>query len=282
MDRRDMMKKVNALYKEFTSFDGSLFKYSLSFSFLLALAPSLIIIMMLFKFNLLPSEAIQNIILRFLPYATDAETMNEIFDFFLSQQYNLITFLITIIVSFYLASRIIFSFLLISASHEDVDVPKWAIRIRAFILFTQFIILLVVFIAAATFFYQSLPIVSAVALLIMFSMAYRALSFRKRSIKFGILGAICSTILILGLATLFITIIIHFTSYEDIYGPLASLVVLLLAIYLISCIIYLGFCLNLVYDDAYQHEQCLPLKHAAFYHKCNVIRGKLETLFKRK
>ena len=69
------MQRFMDLYKEFTSFEGSLFKYSLSFSFLLALAPSLIIIVMLFKYNLLPIDIIINFIMSFQPYASSEETI---------------------------------------------------------------------------------------------------------------------------------------------------------------------------------------------------------------
>ena len=50
------MYKIKCLYREFTSFEGSLFKYSLSFSLLLALAPSLLIFALMFKFAYLYHE----------------------------------------------------------------------------------------------------------------------------------------------------------------------------------------------------------------------------------
>ena len=56
-------------------------------------------------------------------------------------------------------------------------------------------------------------------------------------------------------------IVTKFTSYQDVYGPLASLVTLLLSIYLI--IVYyllLAFVLNLVIEDEYGYEQHLPFK----------------------
>lgn len=265
------MQRFMDLYKEFTSFEGSLFKYSLSFSFLLALAPSLVIIVMLFKYNLLPIDIIINFIMSFLPYASSEETITPIIQFFLERQYNLVSFFITLCVSFYLASRIVFSFLLISASHEEVDVPKWAIRIKSIVLFIMFLAMLVGCVAIGTFLKEYLPLVSSGLMLLLFTMMYRALSFRKRNWSFGILGAIFTTLMILCLASLFITIINHFTSYQDVYGPLASLVTLLLAIYLISCIIYFGYCLNIVFEEDYGAEDRLPLKNQKFFALCTRI-----------
>lgn len=270
------MQRFVDLYKEFTSFEGSLFKYSLSFSFLLALAPSLVIIVMLFKYNLLPIDIIINFIMSFLPYASSEETITTIIQFFLERQYNLVSFFITLCVSFYLASRIVFSFLLISASHEEVDVPKWAIRLKSIILFIMFLALLVGCVTVGTFLKEYLPLVSSGLMLLLFTMMYRALSFRKRNWSFGILGAIFTTLMILCLASLFITIINHFTSYQDVYGPLASLVTLLLAIYLISCIIYFGYCLNIVFEDDYGEEYRLPLKNQKFFAICIKITEMVE------
>lgn len=259
------MRRLISLYHEFTSFEGSLFKYSLSFSFLLALAPSLIIIVMLFKYGLLPIEMIQDFIMSFLPYESSETTVTTVIQFFLDRQYNLVNFVITLCASFYLASRIVFSFLLISASHEEVDVPKWAIRVKSIFLFIMLLALLCVSVAIGTYLKEYLPLVSSILMLVLFTMMYRSLSFRKRNWSFGILGAIFTTLMILCLASLFITMINHFTSYQDVYGPLASLVALLLAIYLISCIIYFGYCLNLVFEDEYKQESILPLKSARFF-----------------
>lgn len=262
------MKRLMDLYKEFTSFEGSLFKYSLSFSFLLALAPSLIIIVILFKYHLLPLDSIIAFFMNFLPYESSEETVATIIQFFLDRQYNLMSFIITLCVSFYLASRIIFSFLLISGSREKVEVPKWAVRIKSIVLFLMFLVLLVVSVTIGTFLKEYLPLVSSIIMLVFFTMMYRALSFRKRDWSFGILGAIFTSLSILCLTSLFITIINHFTSYQDVYGPLASLVTLFLAIYLISCIIYFGFCLNLVFEDEYGEEEQLPMKNERFFLFC--------------
>ena len=259
------MRRLISLYQEFTFCEGSLFKYSLSFSFLLALAPSLVIIVMLFKYGLLPIEMIQDFIMSFLPYESSETTVSTVIQFFLDRQYNLVSFVITLCASFYLASRIVFSFLLISASHEEVEVPKWAIRIKSIVLFVLLLALLCVSVAIGTFLKEYLPLVSSILMLVLFTMMFKALSFRKRNWSFGILGAIFTTLMILCLASLLNTIINHFTSYQDVYGPLASLVTLLLAIYLISCIIYFGFCLNLVFEDEYKRESELPLKNPKFF-----------------
>lgn len=267
------MRWIKDVIREFTSFDGSLFKYSLSFSMLLAIAPSLLLIAMLFRFAYLPMDIIMNFIINFMPDMS-METLNQIFQFFVNQNYDISSFIVTMCVSFYLASRSIFSFLLISASHEKVHVPKWAIRIKAVMMFVLLTLLLVISIYIATKMNEALPIAAALIMLFLFTILYRFLSFRKRDWTFGILGAMFSTVCILVLAAVFVSIVSHFTSYKDVYGPLASLVTLLLAIYIISCIIYLGFCLNLVSEEEYGREEELPLKNQRFYDLCSKISNK--------
>ena len=271
------MYRLKCLYQEFTSFEGSLFTYSLSFSLLLALAPSLLVFALLFKFAYLDNQIILDFLTNFIPDG-NTEVIQQFFQYFTSKSYSIVSFIVTTCASFFLASRSIFSFLLISASHEDVKVPKWAIRIKAVILFVDLVVLVVAAIFVATNFLEFLPLISSAIMLLFFYLMYRALSFRKRDYSFGILGAIFSTISVMLLAALFVTIVKHFTSYQDVYGPLASLVTLLLAIYLISCIIYLGFCLNLVVEDMYKKESKLPMKYPRAFRLANKINEK----FKRK
>lgn len=258
------MKKLYALYKEFTSFEGSLFKYALSFSFLLALAPSVLVFALLFQFFYLNEDILLEFIIRFLPNG-DMQTLGMVVQFFTNQEYSLVSFFATILTSFYLASRSLFSFMLISASCEEIDVAKWAIRLKSMLLFVLLAGLLVSSIYVTTNILAFIPITAACIMFFILYIMYRILSFRKRRITYGLLGACFSTVSIMGLAALFVTIVEEFTSYQDVYGPLASLVTLLLAIYLISCIIYFGFCLNLVFDEAYGKEYTLELRNAWWY-----------------
>ena len=103
------MKKLVYLYREFTSFEGSLFKYSLAFSLLLALAPSVLIVALLFKYAYLSEDILLNFILHFIP-DNNTEMIDQIFSFFTDKDYNITSFIITMCVSFYLASKSIFPF----------------------------------------------------------------------------------------------------------------------------------------------------------------------------
>lgn len=258
------MRKIIALYNEFTSFEGSIFKYALSFSLLLALAPSLIIFVMLFRFDASLLEELILFVERFIP----KEYITTFVTWFIGENTaSLVSSLITLVISFWLASRSIFSFLLISAKHEAVYVPKIAVRIRSIYLFLLFALYVVGALVIGTACKAVLPLVSVILILIAFYLLYRSLSFRRRELSYGVVGSMFCTTSILLVSVLFFAVLNYFTSYSDIYGPLASLVTLLLSIYVISCIIYFGFCLNLVWDDHYGRERYLPLKAKWFYDK---------------
>ena len=63
--------------------------------------------------------------------------------------------------------------------------------------------------------------------------------------------------------------------YNRIYGSLASLVALLLVIYIFGSIVYLGFLLNLVCEESYGKEESLRLKHARYYALCERLYERL-------
>ena len=81
------MDKIKQLYQEYTSFEGSLFRYSLAFSLLLAIAPSLVVFAMMFNFALLKPAVLINVMnMLHIPVVL----FESIFDWFLNKEYDLI------------------------------------------------------------------------------------------------------------------------------------------------------------------------------------------------
>ena len=162
--------------------------------------------------------------------------------------------------SIYLASNAIYSFMLISKDDEGFDTYNILIRIKAIIMFISLIIGLIL-LAFINYFTRSI-IVIEIGFFSLFYFFYRFLSFEKRSITYGIVGSLftCTGIMIVGIG--FIYFIDNYTRYDVLYGPLASIVVLLISIYLISSIIYFGYCLN------HEYTKCVkkPEYKGAWYY----------------
>ena len=275
------MDKLRDMLREFTSSESNLFVYSLSFGLLLSLAPSLIIFAMLFKWGKLLDVNVVLEMLKGFHLSVELQIqIEEIFVEFMSKEYGFIPAITTLILSFWLASRSVNSFLLISANHEKVEVRKFSIRVQSIAMFVVFVALLIAGVMFATFMYRLVapglvPILAAFLMVPIFTIMYRALSFRKRNLMFGLIGGIFTTTAMILLFYLSFILIHRMISYNRIYGSLASLVALLLVFYIISCVIYFGFLLNLIYEDSYGEEEKLPLKHAWYYRACAHFYDKL-------
>lgn len=280
--------KLKAMIIEFFSSESNLFVYSLSFGLLLSLAPSFIIFAILFKWGSFLDINVVLELFKELHLSVELQAMiNEIFMEFLNKEYGFLPAISTLIVSFWLASRSINSFLLISANHEKVEVLKFSIRLRSIFLFIIFVGLLIGGIVFATFVYYMvdpslLPLLAALLMVPLFTMMYRSLSFRKRSMTFGLIGGLFTSIALIVLCYLSFIIINQMIRYNRIYGSLASLVALMLVIYIISCTIYLGFLLNLFFEETYGKEETLPLKHKRYYAYCERIYEKIPLLNQNK
>ena len=106
---------------------------------------------------------------------------------------------------------------------------------------------------------------SILAILIGFVMFYRSISFEKKEWIYGWIGGSFASVAICGIAVALFYIIDNFTRTSIIYGPLASFVVLLISIYVISSVIYLGFLLNIAFEKG---EASGRYKGAWFYRPC--------------
>ena len=239
------MNKLIQCFEEITSHEGSLFTYSLSYSLLLTIAPAITIFVAFFSVFVLDVDLIVETLSMFLP----SEYIAPFVDFLLNKEsINTMTSIVSMIISFWLASRSNYSFLLISSKREEVLIPKWIIRAESYLQFlvvTVYVIGAAILITSLSFMDPWLmPVVYLIAAFFGFYMFYRFSSFLKREKSYGVVGALAATLGVLLIGILFFEIINRFTNYDNVYGPLSSLVILFLSIYLIASVIYIGYILN--------------------------------------
>lgn len=274
------MKKLKLVFSEFSSFEGSLFRYSLSYSFLLALFPMLIVVVMLFNNSILDIELLLEYLYRFIPESLIADFI----DYITNRDYpNIVTLIVSLVLAFNLASRSIFSFMLISARKENYNIPKILIRIKSYVLFLLLVLSVTAIALAAGFFHYPLAVTLTVGLFIVFLLLYKMVTFEKRPSHYGIVGAVFSTAVIILLSQLLFTLINYLTSYQSVYGPMASLVIALLSIYVVSSVIYFGYCLNLVYGPSYPRREYKNDKlYGWVITQVQVLKKKIKVLIKWK
>ena len=141
------MRVIKEIYRQFDSFDGRLFRYALAFSLLLAIAPILIALILVFQNSIILNEGAAEVLVSVLIQYLPRDIIVPFVEWF-SGEGEPIGFwatISTLAISFYLASRSIYSFLLISAQVEKVKVPAVYIRLRAILLTVYFALYLCVF-----------------------------------------------------------------------------------------------------------------------------------------
>lgn len=259
------MKKLLSVINQINSFEGNLFIYSLSFSLLLTIAPALIVFVSAFQFLNINVNKLVVMLSQFMPI----ELIQPFIDFLLNKSDSSIWIsLISMGVSLFLASRCIYSFLLITVSDEKVNYPKWSIRIYSvfefFLIFIYLLacILLISFLSRISFIF--LPISYFMAALFGFYAFYHLCTFKDRGKLYGLVGALFSTVAIYLVGLLFFKIVYQFTDYDSVYGPLSSFMVLFLSVIVIAFIIYGGYVLNKEFmQTSYEKERKNP-----FFHFC--------------
>lgn len=253
------MAKIKQVIHQYYSHDGSLFRYALSYCLLLSLLPALTIILFFYKEINLDHIIIMERLYEFIPQ----ELLKPFVEYVLNKDYaSFRSFVMSLIVATYVSSRTVYSFMLLSMQNEEFDMYRLPVRVKAF--FVTF--LLIVAVCGISLISQYLIFLSSyiffIGLFVVHYLFYRTLSFEKKPWDYGVIGGLVSSLLIVLIGNLFFWFIKYFTSYDHLYGPFASLVILFLAIYLVSSLIYLGYCLNEVYGRRFDDKE---YKHICYY-----------------
>lgn len=255
----DKNVKIKLLKNKYFSNEGALFRYSLSYCLLLGLLPT----MMMFFIFYYDLSYVVSFLYQFIP--------QEFIDGYVeylshNQNENMLSLFISFLLAGFVASKIFYSFMLLAMKDENYQLSLIIVRIKSFIAFLFFIIcLIIIFILFHLFHLSSLTFF---LLFVVFYLFYRLLSFEKKSISYGVLGASIVSLAIIVMSYLFLWYIETFTSYQKLYGSFSVLFVLYFSMYILSSIIYLGYCLNVVFE---RKDRCIVYKHEQIYKKIEEI-----------
>lgn len=251
--------KIKILKNKYFSNEGALFRYSLSYCLLLALLPTM---MMFFVFYYDLSYVV-SFLYQFIPQ----EFIDGYIKYLINNQNeNKISLVFSFCLAGFVASKVFYSFMLLAMKDENCHLSLIIVRIKSFFTFLFFIICLgIVFVIFQLFHLGSLTFI---LLFIVFYLFYRLLSFEKKNIFFGVLGAMTVSLAVMLMSYLFLWYVDTFTSYERLYGSFSILFVLYFSMYLLSCIIYLGYCLNVVFE---KKDRYIVYKHERIYQKIEEI-----------
>ena len=249
-----------ATFREYFSQEGVIFRYALSYCFLLALFPSLIIVVIMFHNGLIAMDNILPLIYQFVP----KDFIEPFIRYILNKNHNTtLSTLISFLASYYMSSNSFYSFMLISASREGFKTYSILIRLKSIVVFSVFICIGILLGWISQYGILDYTFLTLCGVFIILYCFYRCLTFQKRDYWYGVWGALFSSMAIILIGTIFYSWISDFTSYDSIYGPLASFVIMLLGIYIIASVIYLGYCINHACDPQVK----AVYKHMWLYHK---------------
>lgn len=250
-----MWNKIMDVKARVSSNEGTLFSYAFAYSLIVGLAP-LIIIAVVFIANFVFSvEQIISVLSRFIPADLIVPFINYIS---ISDTSNLLLVIPLISVSIWVASKSFYSFLLLASEDDGLKLPKMLLRVLSVFYFVIFVVALLAVGFLVSFVPFSTELILPGILFIFFLFFYRILSFNQISLLQLFYGAGFSSIALMLVGQFFFFYINSFTNYENIYGPLASFMILLISAWVISWVIFVGYCINIVFGKT-QEGDVLPV-----------------------
>lgn len=279
MEERIMKRLVDCMINatmNFLSQEARIFRYALSYCLILALFPTVIVIFTLFYtgvFDVGKVVGIGQIISISKSFKLDQfivpllETLQD------KPLTNITSSIVTILISCFMASNSLYSFMLITAQQEKFRTYGILIRIKAIFVFIGLMLSILGIVIIAYISPVRIRTVGLIAVFVFLYLFFRSLSFAKRPIWYGLAGTLFSGITI-GIFSFLFVKVLEFINYGSIYGTLAGVMGALLAINIISSIIYYGYCLNSAYDKDIEIKR---YKTMWFYAYGEMALGYLET-----
>lgn len=269
------MKFILEWLKDVNSFEGSLFIYSLSFSLLLTIAPAIIVIVFSFELLELNIYGVVEGMALFIP----DDVLYPFVDFLIhDNEHSMVASVVTTVLSLFLSSRCIYSFLLIASRYEKIEYPKWSLRIFGIYEFICIYLYGIICVMLNVLVFHPLRLSAVLyfgASFIGFYIFYHLCTFKLREWTYGLAGAFFSTFSIYFVGLIFFRMIRYFTNYENVYGPLAGIMLLFLSVFVISMIIYSGYVVN----NKIQINEKEGYRKNTFFHLCDKIDKYLREVF---
>lgn len=240
------MSRLKVLWKMYTNQDSVIFQLGFAYSILLSLIPLLVIFVVLFNRFALNTEALIEIFGQFI----ETNLLASFIKFFNAENSGeLLSLIILLIISINLGSRAFITYLYLTQRIEETKYKWWFLKLRALLGLITFVVVFTISLYLATRFSLNNSLVQFMISIVSLLILYRGLALEHRSIKNLYKGALISGV---GLYLMTYGLYYFFNNlfnYKSIYGPLASLMVLFLSIYILAKIIHLGYCINYVYRD---------------------------------
>lgn len=239
--------------QEYTHPKGTLIRNNIAYSILMALAPLVALLTLLSLHILKTTKWLYDFLILFIPTHLVTSMLQVGLH---SSSYGFLPFIVTLGFSYYTASRGFYAIMLAFCSYDEetIHIHHLAITLQSLIaplLFITLVFLVVFLHIIISFGFPTLPILtsSLLSLLLYFILSlhfFYTISYPKRPLRFLFPGSLFFAFGLTIMGFLFFFYIHTFTHYTDIYGSIASIMILLLSTRLISMLMHMGACINYV------------------------------------
>lgn len=241
-----MKDKFIKIVDMMTSNEGTLFTYAFAYSIIAGIAPFIIIAVVFVGRYAYNVDQLMDFLQRYVP----ADLVVPFVDYLTASNMTNLWLIVSLLgVSVWVASKSIYSFLLLSSEHDGVETRHFFLRLLAIVYF----VLIIIGVGLVGFVLGYFPFINRYALpfiiFIFFVFFYKLLSFKYTGFKDVVYGSFFSSISLSVLGRLFFKYINEYSNYQTIYGPLASFMILLISGWFISWVIYCGYSINFVFRD---------------------------------
>lgn len=241
---RRLMSRLNSL-------EGSLLRYALSATLLLALPSCLISALVVFAQDETVLIEMIQILKRFLP----EELIFQAVEYFLKEDAIHRPFLVSVGISVWLVSKSLMHFMQLNKKEHQSQIPAWMLRILSVILAIQIGCCLIVPLILIRVFHLNVMISIEAAICVSLLLLYRGVSLQRAVWYDEVIGVLCAWIGLHGIGLFFFFYIRTIASYDVMYGPLSTIIIVLLSCFAVSNVLYIGYSSIELFRE---HHCCRP------------------------
>lgn len=239
----EIMYKLKQLLGMITTDESKLFVNALAYSILVGIAPFIIIAVAFFGTYIVDVSVLVNLISRYVP----SDLVLPFVAYLSASQINNLGIVISLLTaSLWVGSKSVYSFMLLNNQYQVAKQTGFLLRIVSLLYFIIIIAFLGLMIFAAVLVGIGSPLIIVPILIVFLMLFYKMTSSRKDTLIQVMPGSFVSSLLLIGFGQIFFIYVNNFSNYSSIYGPLASIVVLMISAWFISWILFFGYSLNYV------------------------------------
>lgn len=243
---KKFIKKIQTVMEMMSSNEGTLFTYALAYSIIVGIAPFIIISVVFVGTYVYDVSQIIQLLQRYVP----ADLILPFVDYIQTSDLSNLWLIVSLLgVSIWVASKSIYSFLLLSSEQDGVNINHFFLRILACVYFVMIVLGIMAFGILIGYVPFINKFTTPIVITFFFVFFYRLLSFKYTRFRDVIWGSAITSIVLILLGRLFFVYINQYSNYQTIYGPLASMMILLISGWIIAWVVFFGYCINYVVRD---------------------------------